>query len=66
MYKLKYLTILTSSKVKFKCTYVENNVFKEINQIVDQNTLLSCLGFKIWFNVHTDARDFQPVVIISQ
>ena len=42
---LSPLTILMSSKVKFKWKKIEQDVFEEIKRIVARNTLLDYLDF---------------------
>ena len=45
MLELEILSTLTPSRVKFKCTYVEQKAFEEIMPIVDHNHLLDYPGF---------------------
>ena len=53
------LTALTSNKVKFKCTYIEQEAFDEIKRIVSRNTLLEYPYLNKSFGIHTDASDYQ-------
>ena len=57
--KLAPLTKITSNKVKFKRTKIEQDAFDEINQIVACNILLFYMYFYGEFKIHTDARNFQ-------
>ena len=60
------LTALTSNKVKFKWTYMEQKDFDDIKRGVAQNTLLAYTDFKKYFDIHTYARDYQQGAVISQ
>ena len=53
------LTALMSNKVKFKCTYIEQEAFDEIKRIVSRNTLLEYPYLNKSFGIHTDASDYQ-------
>ena len=57
------LTIITSSKVKFKWTKIEQDDFNEIKRIVARDTLLAYLYFNEEFKIHTN---FQLGAIIIQ
>ena len=63
---LQPLTALTSTKVKFKLTDVEQWAFNKIKQIVAVDTLLIYPDFNEHFDIHTDASDFQLGSAISQ
>ena len=63
---LEPLTNLTYNKVKFKCRYVEQNLFGDISQIVAYNALLDYPDFNKRFEIHTNSRNFQLVETISQ
>ena len=60
------LTILTSSKDKFKWTQVEQDAFNKIKNIVDHNTLLTYTDLNEIFKVHTNDSAFQLGAVISQ
>ena len=60
------LTALTSNKVNFKWTDVEQKAFDKIKGIVDCGTLLSYPDFNKRFNIHTDAIYYQIGEVISQ
>ena len=53
------LTALTSHKVNFKWTDIEQKAFDDINGAVSQDTLLAYLDFNQRFDIHTDARNYQ-------
>ena len=59
------LTALTSTKVKFKWTDVEQKAFDKIKRIVARDTLLIYQDFNKHFYLHTDASYFQlgPVIL---
>ena len=63
---LHTLTTLTSPKVKFKWTDVEQKAFDEIKRTVTHDTLLAYSDFNKRFNIHTDASDHQLGPVISQ
>ena len=63
---LQPLTALTSTKVQFKWTDVEQKVFDKIKQIVACNTLLIYPYSNKYFDKHTDASDFQLGSVIIQ
>ena len=63
---LKPLTGLTSSKVKFKWTDIENKDFDEVKRIVECNNLFSYPDCNKKFYIHNDARYLQLVEVISQ
>ena len=52
---LQPFTALTSNKVKFKYTEVEQKAFDEIKQIVTRDTLLIYPDFNEHFDIHTGA-----------
>ena len=60
------LTKLTPNEVKFKCTYVEQKAFDEINCMVACDTLLIYLDVNKFFDIHTAARNCQIVAVISK
>ena len=51
---LQPLTALTSNKVKFKWTFVEQKAFDEIKKIVTRETLLIYPDFNKRFDIYTD------------
>ena len=53
------LTSITSNKVKFKRTDMENKLFDEKKRIVSCNTLPLYPDFNIFFDIHTNASYFQ-------
>ena len=55
LHTLAPFTKITSIKVKFKWTKIEQNAFKETNRIVASDTLLAYLHFNEEFKIHTDA-----------
>ena len=57
-YTLAPLTNITSSKVKFKWTKIEQDAFKEIKWILACNTLLDYPDFNKEFKIHSNASDF--------
>ena len=63
---LETLTNLTSSRVKFKWTYIEQNTFNDIERVVERYTLLGFPYFDKWFGINIDARDFQIGVVSIQ
>ena len=54
---LHSLTSLTSPKVKFKWTDVEQKAFDEIKRTIARDTLLEYPDFIKCFDIHTDASD---------
>ena len=62
---LQPLTSLTSTKVKFKFTDVEQQAFDKIKQIFAHNTLLIYLDFNERFDIHADTSDFQLGSVMS-
>ena len=60
------LTKLTSIKINFKWTQVEQDAFGEIKRIVDRDNLLTHPIFNETFKIHTDASAFQLGTVISQ
>ena len=65
-YLLQLLTALTSNKVKFKWTPVEQNTFNEIKQIVTRDALLIYPNLIKCFDIHRDATKFEIGAVISQ
>ena len=63
---LEPLTKLTSNKVKFKWTEVEQRTFKSIILTVDCNNLLAYPGFNKLFEIHTYSSNFQIEAVIIQ
>ena len=63
---LETLTALTSTKLMFKWTDVEQQAFDKIKQIVSCNALLIYLHFNECFDIHTDAINFQSGAVIIQ
>ena len=55
---LQPLTALTSKKVTFKWTFVEQKLFDEIKQIVTCDTLLIYTDLNKRFGTHMDAGEF--------
>ena len=53
---LHHLTALTSHKVKFKWTDLEQKSFDDNKRAVSQDTLLAYPDFNRIFDIHTDAR----------
>ena len=60
------LTKITSSKVYFKWTKIEQDKFDEIKLIVACDTLFTYTDFNEEFKIHTDDRYFQLGAVISQ
>ena len=54
---LQPLTELTSKKVRFKWTVVEQKLFDEIKRIVAYDTLLLYQDFNKIFDIHMDASE---------
>ena len=63
---IRPLTALTSTKVTFKWTDVEQKAFDKIKWIVDRDTLLIYPDFNKRFDIHVGASDFQLGEVISQ
>ena len=63
---LQPLTELTSRKVKFKWTPIEQIIFHEIKRIVTRDALLIYPDFNKHFYIHTDASESQIGAVISQ
>ena len=59
-------TSLTSNKVKFEWTDVEQKSFDEIKHVVACDNLLFYPYFNKHFDIHTDASDLQMGALISQ
>ena len=57
-HKLMPINKITSNKVKFKLTKIEQDVFDEIKRIFTRNNLLTGPGRNEGFKIHTDARKF--------
>ena len=51
------ITALTSNKVKFKWTDLEQKVFEDIKPAISQDTLLAYPDFNQRFGIHSDAID---------
>ena len=66
LHLLHPLTALTSHKVKFKWTGVEQKDFDDIKRAVSQDTLLAYMDFNERFYIHTDARNYQLGAVIIQ
>ena len=58
------LTALTSHKIKFKWTDVEQKSFDDINHVVSQETLLAYTDLNNFFDIHTDAINYQLRAVI--
>ena len=65
-HKLAPLDKITSNKVKFKWTKIEQDDFDKIKWIVSRDTLLPFAGYNEEFKIHTNAINFQLVAVISQ
>ena len=63
---LHTLTALTSHKVKFKLTEMEQKVLDDIKCAVSQDTLITYPYFNKHFDKHTDASDYQVGAVISK
>ena len=63
---LQPLTILTSKKVKFKWTVVEQKSFNEIKQIFAHNTLFTYPDFNKCFDINMVDSEYQLVSVIGQ
>ena len=59
-------TEITSPKVKFKWTDVEQKAFDDIKRTVTHDTLLEYPDLNKRFDIHTDSRDNQLVSVIIQ
>ena len=55
---LQPLNALTSTKLTFEWTYVKQQAFDKIKQIVARNTLLIYPYFSERFDIYTDASGF--------
>ena len=60
------LTRLTSIKLRFKWTQVEQDVFSEIKRIVAHDNLLTYKDFNESFKKFTNANAFQLGAVVSQ
>ena len=60
------LTALTSHKVKFKWTGIEQKAFDYINRAVSQETLLAYPYFNEYFYIRTDASNYQLLAVSNQ
>ena len=60
------LTALTSHKVRFKWTELEQKAFDDIKHAFSQDTLLAYTYFNKHFDIHTYSRDYQLGEVISQ
>ena len=58
-YTLSPLNKITSSKLKFRWTKVEQELFENNNRILVHNVLLAYADFNRGFKIQTDDRDFQ-------
>ena len=63
---LKPLIALTSTKITFKWTNVEQKAFNKIRQIVARDTLLTYPDLNERFDIHTYASNFKLGAVISQ
>ena len=63
---LQPLTALTSNKVKFKWTHVEQKLSSEIKQLFTRDALLIYPDFNKRFDIHTDDSKFQLGTVIIQ
>ena len=63
---LEPLTALTSSKVKWKWTEIEQKAFDKMKDILSKEVMLSYPDFNKPFTIHTDASDKQIGAVISQ
>ena len=63
---LNTLTALTSHKVKFKWTDLEQKAFDDIKRAVSQDTLLLYPDFNQRFDIHTYVRNYHLGAVISQ
>ena len=63
-YLIQPLTAITSTKVTFKWTDVEQKAFNTVKQIVARNTLLLYTVFNERFDIHTDVSNFQLGAVI--
>ena len=63
---LHNLKALTSPKVKFKCTDMEQKEFDKIERTVAHDTLLAYPYFNKCFNIHTDTSYYQLGAAISK
>ena len=61
-----YETSITSDKVIFKWTEIEQKSFEEIKHIVTCDTLLAYTDLNKIFDIHTDDRYYQLGEVISQ
>ena len=57
-HRLKPLTKLMLSKVRFKWIDIEQKLFDNIRPILECNTLSSYTDFNKKFDIHIDARNF--------
>ena len=60
------LTELTSHKVKFKSTDLEQKAFDYIKRAVSQDILLAYPDFNRRFDIHTDVSNYQLGAVIIQ
>ena len=63
---LQPLTVLTSNKVNFKWTVVEQKSFDEIKQIVARNASLTYPDFNKCYDIHKGASEYQLGAVIGQ
>ena len=66
LHLLHHLTALTSHKVRFKWTELEQKAFDDINRAVSQDTLLEYPDLNERFDIHMDASNYQLVAVITQ
>ena len=52
-----------SNKIKFQWIDTKKNIFKEINIIVDRNTLFSYAYFNKIFQINTDDKKFTNRIV---
>ena len=60
------LTKMTSNKIRFKWTKVEQQAFETIKLAISKETLLSYPDFSKTFEIHTDASLTQLGAVLSQ
>ena len=64
--RLTPLTRLTSTKVPFKWTEVEQKAFENMKKIISRDVYLTYPDFNKYFDIHMDASDLQLGACISQ
>ena len=65
-HKLAHLTEITFSKIPFKWTKIERDIFDKIKSFVARNTLLTYLYLNEEFKNHTNSSDSQLVSVTNQ